>query len=287
MPDVPIVDSHLHLWDPHHFRMLWLDGNELLDRPYGLREYDEQTAGLPIQAMVYLQVDVEPAYGLLEAQWIARLARQDPRIQAIVAYAPVEHGDRSRSYLEALAAVDPRVKGVRRLLQGEPDPAFCLRPDFLRGVQMLPEYGLSFDICIHHGQLASAVEMVRRSPETSFILDHIAKPKIAQRLLDPWRAEMAELASLPNVICKVSGMVTEAAHQNWTAEDLKPYIEHVLAVFGEDRVAYGGDWPVVLMASSYRRWVEALDALTVHLSHEAKRKLWAGNARRFYRLDGK
>ena len=151
-------------------------------------------------------------------------------------------------------------------------------------MQLLPEYGLSFDICINHRQLAAAVELVRRCPETSFILDHVGKPNIAGRELDPWRAQIEDLASCPNVVCKVSGLVTEADPRAWTPDDLAPYVAHVLGAFGEDRVVFGGDWPVVLLAASYRRWVETLDALTADLSAEAKRKLWAENARRFYRL---
>jgi L-fuconolactonase len=284
MPDFPIVDTHLHLWHPQHFRMSWLDGITLLNRPYGLDEYREHTAGIDIAAMVYLQVDVEPPYGLLEAQWAAERAQEDPRLQGIVAYAPVEYGEQVRAFLAALVAIGPRVKGVRRILQSEPDPEFCLRPGFVRGVQILPEYGLSFDICIYHHQLAGVIELVRRCPDTSFILDHVAKPNIKEHLLDPWRAQIAELATLPNVVCKISGMVTEADHQRWEAEDLRPYVEHVLVAFGPDRVMFGGDWPVVLLASEYRRWVETLDSLTEHLSLEAKRKLWADNARRVYRL---
>lgn len=284
MPPFPIVDAHLHLWDPTHFRMSWLDGNAVLDKPLGLAEYDEQTAGLSIEAMVYLQVDVEPPYALLEAEWVARLARDEPRLQAIVAWAPLEYGERARAFLAALVAVDPKVKGVRRILQSEPDPAFGLRPDFLRGLQLLPEYGLSFDLCINYRQLASAVEIVRRCPETSFMLDHIAKPDIKNGGLDPWREQMAALAALPNVVCKISGMVTEANHERWTVDDLAPFAEHVLDVFGAERVAFGGDWPVVLQAASYRRWVDTLDTLTGRLSDGAKRKLWADNARRFYRI---
>jgi L-fuconolactonase len=281
----PIVDAHLHLWDPHHFRMSWLDGNDLLNRRYGLDEYRAHTEGLPIEAMVYLQVDVEPPYALLEAQWVAERAAEDPRLQAIVAWAPLEHGEQARSFLSALAALDPRVKGVRRILQSEPAD-FCLESSFVRGVQLLPEYNLSFDICIHHGQLPAVIDMVRQCPETAFVLDHIAKPDIKGHALDPWRAGMRDLAAFPNVVCKISGMVTEADNDAWSADDLRPYVEHVLEVFGEDRVLFGGDWPVMLLASDYRRWVDTLDGLTSGLSDDARRKLWAGNARRFYRLPG-
>jgi len=284
MPEFPIVDAHLHLWDPERFRMPWLDDNATLGRSFGPGEYAQHTAGLPIEAMVYLQVDVAPAYGLLEAHWAVERAREDPRIQGIVAWAPIEYGRRAQAYLDALVAVSPLVKGVRRILQDEADNDFCLRPDFVEGVRRLPEYGLSFDICVNRHQLASAVELVRRCPGTSFMLDHIGKPNIKDRDLDPWREQIGELASLPNVMCKISGVVTEADRASWTGEQVAPYVAHALAVFGEDRVQFGGDWPVVLLASSYARWVAALDTLTAHLSESARRRLWAENARRFYRL---
>lgn len=283
MPDVPIVDSHVHLWDPTHFRMSWLDGSPAIDRPLGLDEYREHTAGLPIEGMVYLQVEVEPAYGLLEARWAAARADEEPRLQAIVAWAPLEFGEQARAYLDELVAIDRRIKGIRRLIQGE-SLEFATQPRFVRGVQLLADYGLSFDICIKHPQLAGTLELVRQCPNVSFILDHIGKPDIAAGLRDPWRAQIKELAGFPNVICKISGMVTEADHANWSADDLKPYVEHVLESFGEDRVAFGGDWPVATLASPYKRWVETLDQLAAGLSTEAKRKLWGANARRFYRI---
>ncbi|HLZ61276.1 MAG TPA: amidohydrolase family protein [Ktedonosporobacter sp.] len=284
MPDFPIIDAHLHLWDPSHFRISWLDADITLGKPFGLAEYQEHTGGIAIEAMVYLEVDVDAPYSFLEAKYVADLARETPRLQGIVAKAPLEYGERVRTYLAALHDLGPCIKGVRRLLQGEPDPNFCLQSDFLRGVQILPEYGFSFDICINHRQLAAVIELVRQCPGTSFILDHIGKPGIKEHVLDPWRAQIHELASFPNVVCKVSGLATEADHQHWTADDLAPYVAHVLEVFGEDRVLFGGDWPVALLATTYARWVETLDALTAHLSPEAKRKLWAENARRFYRL---
>ncbi len=284
MPDFPIIDAHVHLWDPSHFRMSWLDGSSVLDKRYDLADYRQHIQDIAVEGLVYVEVDVEAPYKLLEAQWVAELARQEPFILGIVAAAPVDYGERARAYLSALARTSPRIKGVRRILQAEQDSTVCLRPDFVRGVQLLPQYGLSFDLCIHHSQLASSIKLVRQCPDTAFILDHVGKPNIKAGTLDPWREQTRELAALPNIVCKVSGLVTEADHQRWSPADLAPYVAHVLEVFGEDRVVFGSDWPVALLASSYARWVEMLDSLTTHLSPTAKRKLWAENARRFYRL---
>ncbi len=283
MPDFPIVDSHVHLWDPTKFRMPWLDGTPL-DKPFGLAEYGEATAGVHVDGIVYLQVEVAPAYGLLEAQAIADLAKTDARIKGIVAWAPLEDGDCVRTYLDALVPIGDSIKGVRRLTQDEPDPAFCLQPGFIKGAQILPEYGLSCDLCCRYLQLANTIELVRQCPETSFILDHIAKPNIRAGGLDPWRDQMSALASFPNVVCKISGVVTEADLNNWTVGEIAPYVRHALEIFGEDRVVFGGDWPVVLGASSYQRWVDALDEITKDFAQAAKQKLWADNARNFYRL---
>lgn len=207
-----------------------------------------------------------------------------PGLQGIVAAAPVEHGERARAYLAALQATSPLIKGVRRNLQDEQDAAFCLQADFVQEVRLLPAYGFSFDLCIRHWQLPSVIELARRCPDTQFILDHLGKPGIKERMLDPWREHLAQLAALPNVWCKISGLVTEADHQGWTPEEFAPYVAHALEVFGEDRVVFGGDWPVLLPSASHERWVEVLEALSAHLSSEAKRKLWNENAHQFYRL---
>jgi L-fuconolactonase len=284
MPLGPIVDSHVHLWDPTRFRMPWLDGNERIGKPFGLAEFREHSAGLEVEGIVYLQVEVTPPYALLEAQWVADQPADGPPILGIVPWAPLEDGDRARSFLDAMVAIDPRIKGIRRLYQSEPDLDFCIRPDFIRGVQILPEYGLSFDLGVFSQHLKNTITLVRACPDVSFVLDHIGKPDIKGGMREPWLSEIRELAAFPNVVCKVSGIVTEADTEAWTTDDLRPYVEHVLESFGEDRVMYGGDWPVVLMGSPYRRWVEALDEITAGLSDTAKRKLWNGNARRFYRL---
>ena len=165
---------------------------------------------------------------------------------------PWKTGDRAADALDRLAEI-PQVKGVRRIVQFESDLDFCLRPDFVRGVQLLERYGLSCDICISHEQLANTIELVRQCPNITFVLDHIGKPDIAAGLMEPWKSELSELARIPNVHCKLSGTVTEADHQAWTRDDLMPYIDHVVESFGFDRVMFGGDWPVVLNASPYVR----------------------------------
>jgi L-fuconolactonase len=148
----------------------------------------------------------------------------------------------------------------------------------------MPEYNLSFDICIDHRHMANTIELVRRCPNTRFILDHIGKPDIKNHVLDPWREQLKTLAGFPNVWCKMSGLVTEADHKTWTRNDLRPYIDHVLACFGFERTAFGGDWPVAFQAARYKQWLDALLWAVEGCSHNELRKLFRDNGRMFYRL---
>jgi L-fuconolactonase len=281
---LPVVDAHVHLWNPGQFSMPWLADVPQLNRPYDLHDYREQTQNLPIMAMVYIEVGVDLRDALREARYIADLAREESRLQAIVAAAPIERGAAVREHLQSLLAISSLIKGVRRNIQDEKEPGFCLRPDFVAGVRLLAEYYLSFDLCIKHWQLPDVIELVRRCPGTAFILDHLGKPAIKQQQLDPWQADLRKLASLPNIVCKISGLVTEADHERWQPADLKPFINVALESFGEERVLFGSDWPVALLASSYRHWYETLKALTAHLPLPVRRKLLAENAQRFYRI---
>ena len=285
MLDFPIIDTHLHVWDPNLLRYPWLDDIPLLNKPYLLEDYDRACGPVAIEKMVFLQAEVDFAQFQEEADWVNSLADQDGRLQGIVPWAPLETGEAARSALERMAA-NPRIKGVRRIIQFERDIEFCLQPRFIEGVQLLPEYGLSFDICIIHYQMANTIKMVAACPEAQFILDHIGKPDIKNGVLDPWRAEIKTLSEFPNVSCKISGLATEADHQHWTKEQLKPYIDHVIDCFGFDRVMYGGDWPVAYQATEYPRWVETLEWAVAGCSEAELRKLFHDNAAAFYRLDG-
>ena len=283
MLDFPIIDTHLHLWDPGYLRYPWLDDIPMLNKPYLLADYNRATGPIQVEKMVFLQCEVDFAQFMEEAEWVTGLAQDDPRIQGLVPWAPLEKGDGARAALEKLA--DNRlVKGIRRIIQFEDDIEFCLRPDFIRGLQALPDYGLSFDICINPMQLANTIKMVAQSPDVPFILDHIGKPDIKNQVFEPWRQEIRTLAGFPNVWCKLSGLVTEADHANWTRDDLKPYIDHVIECFGFERVIFGGDWPVATQASDYPCWVETLAWAVSGASEEEIRKLFHDNAIEFYRL---
>ena len=275
-----IIDSHVHLWHPEVLSYSWVTGNEILERPYLPTDYAEMTANYEVEGIVFVEAGCDDDDGAAEAEWVASL---DAPVKAIVAHAPLEKGEAARSHLEALKN-RPLVKGIRRIYQDDA-PGFARQPDFIKGVQLLPEYGLSFDICIKWHQLEETIDLVKQCPDVSFVLDHIAKPDIAAGEYDTWATHMKTLASCENVFCKISGMITEADHDNWTAEQLKPYILHVIDCFGLEQVMFGSDWPVVRLAGSWVRWMQALLPALENLSENEKQALFADNAREFYRID--
>ena len=283
MPNFPIVDAHLHLWDLGRLRYPWLAGVPLLNRNHLIADYRRACGPVQVAKMVFLQCECDVAQFQQEAAWVTDIAREDPRIRGIVAWAPLEKGDAAGPDLARLAA-NPLVKGVRRIIQFEPDMDFCLRPDFVRGVQLLARRGLNFDLCINHRQLANTLKLVRQCPKVNFILDHIGKPDIKAGLLDPWHAELRELAQFENVWCKLSGLVTEADFARWTPADLQPYLDHVVDCFGGDRVMFGGDWPVSTQATDYPRWVTTLDDALHGCSPDELHKIYVRNAEDFYRV---
>ncbi|WP_233579099.1 amidohydrolase family protein [Tautonia sociabilis] len=282
---VPIVDTHVHLWDLSRFRLPWLEGGGPLARDYLPGDYDEAAEGLGIVRAVYMEVDVDPAQHVQEAEYVIDLCRRrvGPLVGAVIGGRPASEGfgaylDRFRDH--------PEVKGVRQVLHGEgTPPGTCLAPEFVRGIRMLGERGLSFDLCMRPGELRDASRLVDFCPETAIILDHCGNPSVQSADLTAWRDDLARLADRGNVACKVSGIVASAA-PGWTAEDLAPIVTHVLDRFGPDRVVFGGDWPVCTKAATLRQWVEALRQVVSERSEAERRALFLDNARRIYRLEG-
>jgi L-fuconolactonase len=283
MPDFPIVDAHVHLYDPGVIRYGWMAGRPVLDRQRLMAQLDVDRGQVEIEALVWVEVGADPGQYLQEASFVDGLARADRRIGAMVAHAPLERGAAVTPDLEKLAA-HGLTRGIRRLLQDEPDDAFCLRSGFVEGVRLLARFDLSFDICVYHRQLAGALELVRRCPGVRFVLDHAGKPGIRAGLIEPWRTHIAELAALPNVWCKLSGLITEADHRSWTREQLRPYIDHVIESFGCGRVMFGSDWPVADETHRYAEWVEIVDQALAGAAEDERRKVFCDNAMAFYRL---
>ncbi len=280
MDNIPIIDTHVHLWHPKQLRYPWLKQVPELNKPYLLNDYAAAYENLDIESIVFVQCDTHPDDGLKETEWVTSLSTAEPRIKGIVAWAPLEEGNQVEPFIEKLAE-NTLVKGIRRLIQGE-SVDFCIQSNFVDGVNTLAIYGLSFDICIFHPQLANAIRLVERCPNVQFILDHIGKPDIKNQLFEPWKQEIRTLAEHSNVYCKISGLVTEADHESWTPSDLKPYIDHVIDCFGFDRVVYGSDWPVSTLASEYQRWVNTLHEAVEGCSPDELSKLFHDNAIEFY-----
>ena len=284
MPDFGIVDTHLHLWDPERLSYPWIhEIGPALEQRFLLEEFDAARGDIDVEKIVFVECDCAVEQKGDEVEFITELAKQEPRIQGIVVSVPLEQGGGTGWLLEKLAD-NPLIRGIRRLIEPVADIGFCLQPNFVEGIRLLPAHNFSFDICIKHHQLEDVIQLVAQCPDTFFVLDHIAKPAIAKQEFDPWRQALQELSEMDNVVCKISGMVTEADHGNWTREDLKPYIDHVLECFGFDRVMYGGDWPVSTLATDYVTWVETLEWAVGGCSDDEKRQLFRDNAVTHYRL---
>ncbi len=289
----PIIDTHQHLWDLSKFQLNWLQGApEILRRDYGPDHFAAATEGLNVVQAVYMEVDLVAEQQLLETETIVELCRTGgTTVAAVVSGRPAS--PMFAAYLDAICTY-PEVKGLREVLHGGRTPAgYCLQPSFIRGIQQLGERGLSFEICMRPAELGDAVQLVKACPDTQFIVDHCgnADPKAFRRGVEPgryhaadqWRRQMEQLAAEPNTVCKISGIVASAP-EGWTSDDLAPIVRHCLDIFGDQRVVFGGDWPVCLLGATYRVWVETLREIVSADSPAMKKGLWHANAARVYRL---
>ena len=284
MKKTPIIDTHLHLWDPDIIRYPWLKDVPSINAPHLIPDYKKATQDIAIEKMVFLQCEADPSQYLDEVKWVSQIAQtEDTRIESITAWAPLEKGEAAQEDIDRLKDY-PLVNGIRRIIQFEEKDDFCLQPDFIKGVQLLEGCGWNFEICIKGDQqFENVLSLVRQTPNVQFILNHIGKPFIAEGILSPWREYITQLAGFPNTTCKVSGLMNEAK-KDWSYEELIPYLDTVLEQFTIDRVFFGGDWPVCTLNGSYARWYETITRYLEDFSDDEHAKFFHGNARRVYRL---
>lgn len=275
-----VIDAHVHLWDPARISYPWLDDNPNLRRRYSVADLDSAAKGVPLQGMVLVEGDCAIAEAEAETRLLLEAAAADSRILAIVARADPTDRLGFQRLLERYAA-QPVVRGIRQNIQGKA-PGFCLSPDFVAGVQELGQRGLTFDLCVTHDQLPEVLTLAEQCPHTSLVLDHCGKPDISRQRLDPWRAHIDALAALPHLHCKISGLLTEADPQGWDDSDLLSYVEHVVDRFGAGRLIYGGDWPVLSLAGTYREWYLFTRRFSREWGAGERASFYRDNALRFY-----
>jgi L-fuconolactonase len=282
-PPVRLVDTHVHFWHPKRLQYSWLRNNALLERPYEVQDYPGQETAP--EALVFVECDADPGQSLAEINFVEEQAQRDARVRAIVAHAPLEQGRAVEPLLEQIIAASPKVRGIRRILQSLPNPNTLLRnPAFIDAIRLLHKFGLHFELTVNHTQMDPVIEFARQLPEIPMVLDHCGKPGIRAGRLAAFQRHANELARCPNVYCKLSGLATEADPQHWTDAELIPYIDTALQAFGPDRLLYGSDWPVCLLATSISRWISVLERALTGCSQEQLRKIFRDNANALYRL---
>ena len=287
MPNFPIIDTHMHLWDIDYLPYPWLATVPKLNRTFLLGDYDRAIERVEVEKMVFVQCECDSLNYTSETAWVTGITKIDSRVAGIVSWAPLEKGENVRKELETLIQANPLVKGIRRIIQSEEDPDFCIQPDFVRGVQILADYDLTFDICISTKHMPNVIRFAKQVPDVKMVLDHIGKPDIKGKEFDHWANGITKLSELENVYCKTSSLATEADNDRWTLSDLKPYADHVFSSFGFERCMFGGDWPVCTLAANFTTCVNTLEALIQGCSDEEKQKVFRTNAIAFYDLDNR
>ena len=280
-----VIDAHHHVWDPGARQHHWLESQPRLRRAFGLAEYAKQSAAAGVTASVLVQVLASTAEteDLLAAA--AATAGQIPVVAGVVGWVDLT-GDvhRELDRLRARPGGD-RLAGVRHLVQDEPDPGWLGRPDVGRGLRAVGAAGLAYDLLVRPSQLPAALRVTAGLDEVRFVLDHGGKPEIRAGRVEPWAGLIAEMAALPNVTCKLSGLVTEAGPA-WTPASFEPYVGHLLESFGPGRLMFGSDWPVCTVAASYAE-VTALarGLLAGRLSEDEQAAVFGMTAASVYRLN--
>ena len=275
-----IIDSHQHFWNYEPEKHLWIDDEmSVIKRDFLSDDLQKVFAENGVDACVAVQADQTTE----ETNFLISIAENNNFIKGVVGWVNL----RSESIEEDLLKYKKYdvVKGFRHVVQGEQDHNFMLRPEFLRGIELLGKYDLCYDILIFPHQLGAALELVKKFPNQKFVIDHIAKPYIKDGFFEGWAVMMREIAKHQNVYCKISGMITEAGYKTWTTEQVHPYMKLVLESFGAGRVMYGSDWPVCLVAGNYSMVKSLVTDFISDLSQEQQNAIMGGNAAKFYNLE--
>ena len=274
------IDAHHHLWRYTQEEYRWIEpGMEAIARDFLPSDLQMELTACGIDGSVAVQA----RQTLDETNWLLELAANSSEIRGVVGWAPIAGADFPR-VAERLQE-KKKLKGLRHIIQAEPDDEFILRDDFNSGIRTLAGRGLVYDVLIYERHLPAAIKFIDRHPNQVFVLDHIAKPRIKEQVLEPWRAKLFELAKRENVYCKLSGMVTEANWTNWSSTDLRLYAEAALEAFTPSRLMFGSDWPVCLLAANYDKWLQTAQDLLAGLSPTEKELVFGGVASKVYSLE--
>lgn len=274
-----IIDAHHHFWNYNPVDFDWIDDDMASIRLSFLpRDLQETIAGTGVEGVV----SVQARQIVEETEWLLKLASENEFIKGVVGWVPLANGN-IREILDRYSQ-NKWLKGVRHVIQGEPDPEFILGTQFNHGISLLKNYNLVYDILIFEHQLPNTIRFVDRHPNQQFVLDHMAKPKIKVNEVIVWKKHIRELAKRENVSCKISGMVTEANYKSWTEEQLQPYFDVVLEAFSPSRLLFGSDWPVCLVAIGYVEWLKLVKKIVSGLSVFEQEQVFAKTASQIYSL---
>ena len=270
------LDAHQHFWSYDAAQYPWIPPGSPLHRSW----LPEDLAALQAPLGFDGSIAVQARQVVGESDWLLGLADRHAGVKGVVGWVDLR-SERVEADLVRLAA-HPKFVGVRHVVQDEPDDDFLLGPDFQRGIGKLAAHDLAYDLLIYPRQLEAAIRLAEAFPAQRFVLDHLAKPAVKAGIVEPWRAQVRRLARLPNVHCKVSGLLTEADHQEWRPEHFRPYLDAIFEAFGPARLMYGSDWPVCLFAGSYAQAFRLVDEYAAGLSADERAGLFGGNCARFY-----
>jgi L-fuconolactonase len=275
------IDAHQHFWHYDAAEYDWIDETmAALRRDFLPRDLKPLLESAGFDGCVAVQA----RQTLEETWWLLELADENEFVQCVVGWVDLRSAQLPQQLREFTR--NKKLVGVRHIVQAEPDDEFMLRADFQRGIAQLAEFGLAYDVLVYPRQLPAAAGLVQQFPRQRFVLDHIAKPLIAQSALDPWQTHVRALAQSPNVWCKVSGMVTEARWAEWRPEDFRPYLDVVFEAFTPARIMIGSDWPVCTVAADYRTTMGIVIDYIAQLPQEQQNAILGGNCAAFYKLPG-